>query len=242
VGGLPVIRIGLIGDYDRTVTAHQAIPRALALAAERLGVAVEPRWIGTDTIPDDPRATLDDTSGLWCVPASPYRHTEGALAAIRYAREFGRPFLGTCGGFQHALLEYVRSVLGFADAAHAEVDPQSPMLLLAPLSCSLLEQKGEIELLDGTRIRSIYGVESITETYHCSYGLNPAYEQLLDDGKLRTCARDRQGEVRAVELSGHPFFLATLFQPERAALQGKEHPLVTAFVAACDRQLRPSAG
>lgn len=35
-----------------------------------------------------------------------------------------------------------------------------------------------------------------------------------------------------MELAGHPFFVATLFQPERAALRGVEHPLVTAFVAA----------
>jgi CTP synthase (UTP-ammonia lyase) len=45
-------------------------------------------------------------------------------------------------------------------------------------------------------------------------------------------ARDAAGEVRAVELDGHPFFVGTLFQPERSALRGQVHPLLTAFVAA----------
>ncbi|HEY9516209.1 MAG TPA: hypothetical protein VIQ74_11065, partial [Gemmatimonadaceae bacterium] len=96
----PSLHIALVGDYDPAVTAHQAIPRALALAAERLGVDVEQHWLPTDAVDaDDPLAGVD---AVWCVPASPYRSADGALRAIRAARESGRPFLGTCAGFQHA--------------------------------------------------------------------------------------------------------------------------------------------
>lgn len=70
------------------------------------------------------------------------------------------------------------------------------------------------------------------EEYHCRYGLNPAYAHLFADGPLVVCGRDRAGEVRAIELTTHPFFFATLFQPERAALRGENHPLVAAFVRA----------
>jgi len=63
--------------------------------------------------------------GFWCVPASPYRDIDGALRAIRFAREQRRPFLGTCGGFQHAVLEYARNVLGWADAEHGELAPNA---------------------------------------------------------------------------------------------------------------------
>src|SRR5262245_39920952 len=118
----PRMRIGLIGDHDPAVTAHRAIPRALELAAERLGVTVETEWIPTEEIENEERVSAFD--GLWCVPASPYRSTEGALRAIRFAREQGRPFLGTCGGFQHALLEYARDVLGWSDAEHGELSPE----------------------------------------------------------------------------------------------------------------------
>ena len=102
-------RVGLIGDYDATVPAHRAIPIALGLAGDEVSVSVEYEWIPTDEILDTLRVI--DFNGLWCVPASPYRSVEGALIAIRFARENQRPFLGTCGGFQHVIIE--RSGPGF---------------------------------------------------------------------------------------------------------------------------------
>jgi CTP synthase (UTP-ammonia lyase) len=221
-------RIGLIGDYDPTVPAHQAIPAALRLADAR----VEPVWVHTSTLTGDVPSWLADFAGLWCVPASPYANTAGALATIRYARESGRPFLGTCGGFQHALWEYARHVLGLTDADHAELHPDAAVPLIAPLACELVERTGTVHFAAGSRLREIYGTASAAEPYHCRYGLNPAYERLFADAPLRVAARDDAGEVRAVELAGHPFFVATLFQPERAALRDERHPLVAAFAAA----------
>lgn len=226
------VPIGLIGDFDPAVIAHQAIPEALGLAAGNEGRAVEAAWVGTTTLGHDVPSQLAAFAGVWCVPASPYANTEGALAAIRFARESGRPYLGTCGGFQHALLEYVRDVLGQRQAEHAEIRPEADMLLIAPLSCSLVEKSGRIQFAEGSRLRAIYGAAEAEEQYHCNYSLNPTYEALLHDTPLRISGRDEAGEVRAVELDGHPFFFATLFQPERSALRGIPHPLVSAFVAA----------
>jgi CTP synthase (UTP-ammonia lyase) len=230
------VRIALVGDFDPVVTAHRAIPEALRLSAQRLGVEVTAEWVHTTTI----GATANELAGhvaVWCVPASPYASTDGALAAIRYARETRRPFLGTCGGFQHAILEYARNVLGHVAAEHAETSPDAAMPVIAPLTCSLVEKRGGVRLSDGSRLRTIYGTAEADEEYHCNYGLNPAYERLLADPEgLRVVARDAAGEVRAVELAGHPFFIATLFQPERSSLQGRDHPLINAFLsAACGR-------
>ena len=116
------ILIGLVGDYDAAVPAHQAIPRALALAAAAIGRPIVAEWVPTPEIRDESRVAAFD--GIWCVPASPYRSMEGALCAIRFAREKSRPFLGTCGGFQHAIVEYARTVLGWSDAEHAETAPE----------------------------------------------------------------------------------------------------------------------
>jgi CTP synthase (UTP-ammonia lyase) len=218
--------IALIGDHDPAVLAHRAIPKALALADP----AVRFDWIGTESVGNAGR--LKDYAGIWCVPASPYRDTEGALSAIRFARENRIPFLGTCGGFQHALLEYARNVLGLTHASHAELEPAAAEPLIAPLSCSLVEQTGAIRFVPRTNLHRIYGADRATEDYHCRYGLNPRYEALLCDSPLIVSARDDAGEVRAVELDGHPFYVATLFQPERAALQGRRHPVVEAFVIA----------
>jgi CTP synthase (UTP-ammonia lyase) len=224
------IRIGLIGDYDASVLAHQAIPRALALAADAVAEPVECEWIPTEEIREASRVSGFD--GLWCVPASPYRNMEGALRAIRFAREEGRPFLGTCGGFQHAILEYARHVLGWADAEHAETKPNAARPVITPLTCALVEKTDTIRFRQGSILAAAYGCLEATEGYHCNYGINPAFSSAIVSGPLRVSAEDGGGDVRAVELDGHPFFVATLFQPERAALIGKTPPVVAAFVRA----------
>jgi CTP synthase (UTP-ammonia lyase) len=226
----PSISIGLVGDYNAAVPAHQAIPRALELAGDALGAPVDYEWVPTEGIGDTSRVSGFD--GLWCVPASPYRSMKGALRAIRFAREQGRPFLGTCGGFQHAILEYARNVLGWADADHAETKPDAARPVITPLTCALVEKTDTIRFRQGSILAAAYGCLETTEGYHCSYGINPAFSSAIVSGPLRVSAEDRTGEVRAVELEGHPFFVATLFQPECAALIGKTPPLVAAFVRA----------
>ena len=86
-----------------------------------------------------------------------------------------------------------------------------------------------MQLLAGTRIAAAYGTDEATEQYLCSYGVNPDFRASLVAGPLREAARDDTGDLRAVELDDHPFFVATLFQPERAALRGQPAPLVNAF-------------
>jgi CTP synthase (UTP-ammonia lyase) len=226
-------RVALVGDYNESAKAHQAIPEALRLSA-RTEQSIESVWIHTASI-RDAAADLAGFDGIWCVPASPYASMGGALDAIQYARESSRPFLGTCGGFQHAVIEYARNVCGLRDANHAEADPTSAVLVVSPLSCPLVEESEEIVLQDGGHLRSAYGVERITEGYHCSYGLNHEYESLLFRNGLRPTAHSLHGEVRAVELSSHPFFVATLFQHERRALRGEIPPLVSAFVGSFPR-------
>lgn len=229
-----VIRIALIGDYDPQVTAHQAIPIALGRVAEHSGLNVQFEWLATDRINDD--MPLKDFDGFWCVPASPYRNEDGALRAIRFAREQQRPFLGTCGGFQHALLEYARNVLGWKDAEHGETSPNATRALLTPLTCSLVEAVDSIHLVEGSLIAKAYESAEIREGYRCCYGVNPDFERDLLSQELSAVGHDSTGELRAVELRGHPFFVATLFQPERAALKGLLPPLVSALIEACARQ------
>lgn len=236
----PVIRVGLIGDHNPAVPAHQAIPQALALAADAAGVAVAHEWVPTNEITADARVAAYDA--LWCVPASPYRSTDGALRAIRFAREQRRPFLGTCGGFQHAVLEYARSVLGWADAEHAETSPGAGLLVVTPLACALVEAQGAVRFRPGSLLRAAYGADEAVEGYRCRYGLNPAFRDALTAGPLRVAAEDEAGDVRAVELDGHPFFVATLFQPERAALRGEVPAIVKAYVRAASNAPRLLAG
>lgn len=228
------IRIALIGDYDPQITAHQAIPVALGMAAEQLNLDVQFEWMATDHLNTD--APLEAFDGVWCVPGSPYRDMDGALRAIRFARERRRPFLGTCGGFQHAVLEFARNVLGWKDAEHGETHPDAARALLTPLTCSLVEAVDSIHLVEGSLIAKAYESAEIIEGYRCRYGVNPQFERELLTQQLRAVGHDSAGDLRAVELQGHPFFVATLFQPERAALKGTPPPLVRALIEACARQ------
>ena len=225
------IRIALIGDHDPEVTAHQAIPVALGMAAEHLGQDIQFQWLATDRI--NAATPLNDFDGFWCVPASPYRDMDGALRAIRFAREQQRPFLGTCGGFQHAVLEFARNVLGWSDAEHGETSPEATRALLTPLTCSLVEAVDSIHLVEGSLIAKAYENAEIREGYRCRYGVNPEFERELLKQQLHAVGHDSAGDLRAVELKDHPFFVATLFQPERAALQGTLPPLVRALIEAC---------
>lgn len=225
------VTIGLIGDYDATVPAHQAISLALALASETVDVGVRFEWIPTEELTSAARVVGFD--GVWCVPASPYRSMAGALIGIRHGREGGVPFLGTCGGFQHAVVEYARNVLGWVDADHGETAPQAARQVITLLECPLVEVAAPIRLLPGTRLASAYAADEVMESYHCRFGFNPEFRAALTTGLLRPAAEDQNGEVRGVELQGHPFFVATLFQPERAALQNRPVPIVNAFVRAC---------
>lgn len=223
------LHLALIGDYNPAVIAHQAIPVALQQAAETLGLGVQVQWLDTDNLPQ----SLHDFDGFWCVPASPYRDTDGAMRAIRFAREQRRPFLGTCGGFQHAVLEYARNVLGWKDAEHGELAPQAKRAVIAPLSCALVEATDSVRLAPYTRIAEAYGTLDVREGYRCRYGVNPEFLDALLEGDLIPSGHDSAGDLRAVELLDHPFFVATLFQPERAALQGTTPPLAMALLKAC---------
>ena len=229
----PAPSLALVGDYSPDVIAHRAIPLALAMARTETNAAMVWHWVQTRDIHDAAR-DLADFAAVWVVPASPYENMPGALGVIRFARETGRPFLGTCGGFQHALIEFARNVAGLADADHAETNPSGSQLVVTQLSCSLADKTAPLHFAPGSLIQRAYGCDSVREGYRCSFGPNPAHRATFERTGLHFTAFDDDGAIRAAELSTtmHPFFVGTLFQPERAALAGTTPPLVRAFVQA----------
>ncbi len=223
-------KVALVGDYDASVTAHQAIPLAIKMSAQDLGMNVETTWLGTDTINN--KNQFQEFQAIWCVPASPYRNMDGALLAIQYARQNKLPFLGTCGGFQHAVIEYARNVLVWHNADHAETSDAGRRLVITELSCSLVEVRAAIHFICGSTLANIYNANQTEEEYRCRFGLSKEIQTAFLEKDFRIAAIDRNGDVRAIEHESHPFFIATLFQPERAALKGSTPPLVKAFLKA----------
>lgn len=218
-------RIALLGDRDPRVVTH----RALDAAITQLPKGVEAEWVGTDT----PAArALDEFDAIWAAPGTPYRDDEAVLDAIGGSIEDGTPLLGTCGGFQYALLALARRA-GIEDVAHAEVEPDAPAPVVARLSCSLIGEEREVTCVPGTRLAEICGSEPFTGFHWCNYGLADAFVAPLADAGVVVSAHAPDAGVEAIELPDHPFFVATLFQPQVGALRGEPlHPLVTAFVEA----------
>jgi CTP synthase (UTP-ammonia lyase) len=232
------VRIALVGDRSANVRAHARIPVIIDALLTREGIAVDPYWIAT---PDVGQGDLSGFDAIWLVPGSPYESTDGALAAVRTAREQHIPFLGTCGGFQHALVEYARDVCGRPSVENAEVAPEAAEHLIVPLECSLLGHEEAVMVVPGTLAAKISAPGRRTERYHCNYGLNPDYLELLTDGGLRFSGFDDDGQVRIAELPGHPFFVCTLFQPELHGDGTQPHPIIRAFVVAAAERVAPLA-
>lgn len=235
-------RLAIVGDYDSTMYTHLAIDDALGHVRELREHALEWRWVETSSLATDPDAQLALIDAIWLAPGSPYKSLDGALAAVRRAREGGIPFLGVCGGFQHALIEYARNVAGLRDADHAESNPNAATAVISPLACSLTAKAAPVFLDPTCRTASIYGRWRIVERYHCNYGLNPTHRDAIQRAGLHVVGEDDHGDARVVELPGHPFFIATLFQPQLESSVGAPAPLVRALVDAAiyHRDHRPT--
>jgi CTP synthase (UTP-ammonia lyase) len=226
-------RIALVGDRSANVRAHARIPMIIDALLAREGIALDPYWIATPDVSEDDLSGFD---AIWLLPGSPYESTDGALAAARAAREKRIPFLGTCGGFQHALVEYARDVCGLRSVENAEVTPEAEEHLIVPLECSLMGHEEAVMVVPGTLAAKILGPGRRTERYHCSYGLNADYLEALARGGLGFSGFDDDGQVRIAELPGHPFYLCALFQPELQDDGAQPHPIIRAFaVSAAER-------
>lgn len=240
------VRIAIIGDFNPEYVSHVTNGPAIEHAAASLGIPVEVSWVGTETIPPaDPAAAIDPFDGLWIAAGTPYRSRAGAMAAIRYARETGVPLFATCGGFQVALLEYAHDVLGRTDLEHGEDAPDAERLLLTRVACPVPDRAEGAPALSGSlrvhvredsKAREILETDRIDEEYFCNFELNPDYDELFEDSGLEFTGFGDRGESRIFEVPKHPFYVATLFQPQRKSRPGAPHPFAVGLVQAAARE------
>jgi CTP synthase (UTP-ammonia lyase) len=218
--------IFILGDRNINFVTH----RELDAAIELMPKTIRARWVGTDTAEATRTA---DADGLWVVSGSPYRDDGAVYSAIRMSRTSGQPFLGTCSGFQYAVVDFARNVAGIADADHAETASGSGTLVVDRLACSLVGVERQVRAVPGTRMHRLCGDAPFVGFHWCNFGMAPAYTPLLTEHGLAVSAVADDAGVEAVELSGHPFFLATLFQPQvGCAANQRLHAVIEAFLAA----------
>ncbi len=219
-------QIALLGDRNPGSLTHRELDAALNLFPD----GVRGIWIGTDT-PEAARTPAAD--GLWVVPGGPYRNDNAVYSAISSARASGQPFLGTCSGLQYAVVEFARNVAGLSDADHAETAPHAKTLVIERLACSLIGQERPVTAVPGTRLHALCGAAPFRGFHWCNFGVAPAYVEQLAAHGLTIGARAADAGVEAIELAAHPFFMATLFQPQIGSAVGRPlHPILASFIGA----------
>jgi CTP synthase (UTP-ammonia lyase) len=241
------VRIGILGDFNPDFRSHHATSDSLQHAARKLEIAVHSEWIPTSSLTSEETvAALVKFDGLWASPGSPYKSFDGMLRGIEFARRRNWPFLGTCGGFQYAFIEFARNVLGISDADSAENNSSSKNIIIHPVACAVPDRKADapklsgtvpdIRLRPGSYLQSFYGKdkETVSEELFCNFEVNPEFEWAAMEAGFPVVARGAQGEIRAVESPAHRFYVATLFQPQLSSTEKNPHPLILAFVQAAD--------
>ncbi len=239
------VRIGILGDFNPEFRSHHATNDALQHAARKLGMEVQSEWIPTSSLTaPDAEKKLEAFDGFWGSPGSPYKSFDGMLKGIEFARRRDWPYLGTCGGFQYAFIEFARNVLNIPDADSAENNSGSKNIIIYPVACAVSYRKGdapklsgvvpEIKLRPGSYLQTFYGkdVETVKEEFFCNFEINPDFEWTTMEAGFPVVARGPQGEIRAIESPTHRFYVATLFQPQLSSTEKNPHPVVLAFVQA----------
>ena len=221
------VRIAIVGDLDPAKHSHRELEAARSL----LGSDVETTWVATDS-PAMAGIAAGTTAydGVWIAPGSPYADDAAVLSVIRFARESGLPLLGTCGGMQYAVVEFVRDVL-FRPGTHAEVDGVGADNAVGALACSLVGEQRVVTPVPGTRFATLLGGASFTGVHYCSYGPTTATLSTLQQHGWVVEATAPDAPVEVLSYEPHPFFVLTLFQPQIGAIQwGRVHPILHAFV------------
>ena len=192
--------------------------------------------------PENIAAKLSHLDGVLVAPGFGERGIEGKIEAIRYVREHQIPFFGICLGMQMATIEFSRNVLGLTEANSSEMDSETPHPVIDIMEAQKkVTEKGgtmrlgswKCDLLENTKIASVYNTTSIMERHRHRYEFNNAYKtQLENAGMNATGFNPETGLVEVIEIPSHPWFVGVQYHPEYKSTVANPHPLFLAFVKA----------
>jgi len=233
------IQVALVGKYALE-DAYMSIHEALKHAGIEKQVDVDVLWVDADEMRDHHTERLREADAVVVPGGFGSRGAEGKIEAIRYARENDVPFLGLCLGFQMAVVEYARNVLGLGGAHSAEIDEETPypVIDLLPEQYDLEDLGGtmrlgahETEIDPETLAHTVYDAEVCTERHRHRYEVNPEYIDDLEAGSLTFSGR-AGNRMEIVELDDHPYFLGTQFHPEFRSRPDRASPPFVGLVDA----------
>ncbi|MBO4704175.1 MAG: CTP synthase [Spirochaetaceae bacterium] len=239
------IQVALVGKYVKLHDSYLSIVESLNHASFVVGKNLRIKWVDSDTVTDETAPEVfADCAGIILPGGFGHRGIEGMVSSCRYARTHKLPYFGICLGMQIAVIEFARSVLGYADANSREFDE----LCDHPVIDLMKNQEGVIkggtmrlgsypcEVADGTILQKAYGAEKICERHRHRYEFNNDYRDQMKEAGLTISGTSPDGTlVEAVEIAGQ-FHIGVQFHPEFKSRPNNAGPLFVEFLKACDAQ------
>ena len=246
------VRIAMVGKYMDLLDAYKSLNESLQHAGLQNRVKVVVDYIEAEDIERNGTDVLEGVDAILVPGGFGDRGVEGKISTVQYARENNIPFLGICLGMHVALVEYARNVCGLEGAHSTEMDKMTPHPIIA-LITEWLDADGSTEqrhegsdlggtmrlgaqschLAPGSKVRELYGKDTITERHRHRYEVNNNYVDQLREAGVNIAGWSADNSlVEMIELPDHPWFIACQFHPEFTSRPRGGHPLFTGYVAA----------
>ncbi len=232
------VDIAVVGKYTELEDAYLSIKEAFKHAGMYNSCNVNLEWVGSD----DGNADLSTFDGILVPGGFGSRGVEGKIAAVRYARANGVPFLGICLGLHMTVIEFARDVCKIQGANTTEADPETknPVIDLIPEQKEIDDMGGTMRLgafpcavKAGTLAYKLYKTGEISERHRHRWEVNPKYIEILEkNGLVFSGIYQKRNLMEIVELPSHPFFIACQFHPEFKSRLEKPAPLFCGLVGA----------
>ena len=246
------VNVAMVGKYANHTEAYKSLSEALTHAGIKTRTKVNIRYCDSEDIGDNASTLMADVDAILVPGGFGERGVEGKINTVRYARESAVPYLGICLGMQVAVIEYARNVAGLAGAHSTEFQPKTPHPVIALITewqdaSGQVEQRSADSQIGGTMrlggqqcrlapdslARQVYGQDVVSERHRHRYEFNNHYLASLESAGLKFCGTSLDGKlVEAIEIPGHPWFLACQFHPEFTSTPRRGHPLFIGFIRA----------
>lgn len=246
------VTIGMVGKYVELHDAYKSVNEALKHGGLKNRLQVHIKYIDSEDVEVKGTAVLAGLDAILVPGGFGKRGIEGKIAAAKYARENGIPYLGICLGMQVALIEYARDVAGMAGANSTEFDPDTKYPVVA-LITEWKDESGKVEkrsdksdlggtmrlggqlchLQPGSKVRELYGQDDIVERHRHRYEVNNNLIKKITDKGLKIAGLSTDNKlVEIIENPNHPWFIGVQFHPEFTSNPRKGHPLFSGFIKA----------
>lgn len=240
-------KIAIVGKYVSLHDAYLSVVEALNHAGYTFDTEVEIEWVDSEQVTkDNVYERLKDVKGIVVPGGFGDRGIEGKIEAIRFAREHQIPYFGICLGMQLASIEFARNVLGLKDAHSTEFDKHTPhpIIDIIPEQEDIQNMGGTLrlgvypcKLKESTKAFEAYKSLDIYERHRHRYEFNNEYRIQMEEAGFIFSGTSPEGDlVEIIELSNHPWFVASQFHAEFKSRPTRPHPLFEGFISAALKQ------